>query len=227
MALRVARPSTTLFAGRGVLLRALARILDGEGPAEQFLRALLDDAGLVKVPDGREPFVAFVREQVLPRLMPLVRIDRVHELVRRTIGDEDGVHAAPLDSYTAPPGTFSVDKSVRPRVVVVEPDPMRRVGLARSLVRAGFDVEVFARADDALATEPFHALALALDDAGERVVQALAARRTRAGLVVYEDPARKDALRRAIDTWPSDRVAIVARDASASAFCARVRIVVT
>jgi hypothetical protein len=104
---------------------------------------------------------------------------------------------------------------------------MRRLSLARALVRDRFDVEAFARAQDVLRADPFHALVLVLDKEGETVVRALAERKIRAGLVLLDDELTdRDAHRRAIDAWTNDRVAIVARDAQPNALCARVRIVV-
>jgi hypothetical protein len=232
VAIPAARPSTPhLLFGPTLLVRSLARALGGEKPAERFLRDVLDETGLVRVPDGREAFVEFVRDQLLPRLMPYVRLGDLHELVRRTIGEEEGVQPPPLsEGRTLGAGSLgasSVPAKERPRVAVVVPDAMRRLSLARALVRDRFDVEAFSRPKDVLAADPFHALVLVLDEEGEGVVRALAERKIRAGLVLLDDESTdRDAHRRAIDAWTNDRVAIVARDAQPSALCARVRIVV-
>lgn len=208
--------------GKGNLLKALAHTLGTEEQAREFLRGVLWDAGMDVVPEGRVPFEQFVRDEVLPRLMPIARLDRLHDLVRRTIGDEGSIHPAPLKAYGAVPG----DKAQgRPRVVIVEPDAFRRVGISRELVRVGFDVEVVASADEALGVDAFHAIVMMLDEPGEKVAQLLASRGTRAGLVIYDDPKRRDAAKTIIDQWPSDRVSIVARDAAPSVLCSRVRIV--
>jgi hypothetical protein len=229
VALQAVRPSSpNLLFGPTLLVRSLARALGGEKPAERFLRDVLDETGLVRVPDGREAYVEFVREQLLPRLMPFVRLGDLHELVRRTIGEEEGVQPPPLSDDGRTLGTSSSPVKERPRVAVVVPDAMRRLSLARALVRDRFDVEAFSRPKDVLEAEPFHALVLVLDEEGESVVRALAERKIRAGLVLLDDDrtSDRDAHRRAIDAWANDRVAIVAKDAQPNALCARVRIVV-
>jgi hypothetical protein len=223
-ALQAVRPSGTLHIGRATLLRALARVLGGDQAAETFLRDALEDAGLAKVPEGPEPFVQFVREEILPRLMPLVRLEKLHDLVRRTIGDEDSLHPPPLKPLGSAPGVKQ-RRSVRARVVVVEPDAMRRVELARALVRAGFDVEVVTTAHEVLRVDAFHAVVVGLDPEGMRVIEELVGRRTRAGLVTYDEAGSRERLRDVIDRWPTDRVAIVARDSTPALLCSRVRIV--
>ena len=227
MALNAVRPSSaSLLFGPTLLVRSLARALGGEKPAERFLRDVLEEIGLARVPDGREPFVEFVRDQLLPRLMPFVRLSELHELVRRTIGEEEGVQPPTL-RRGADGGTSSSPAKERPRVAVVVPDAMRRLSLARALVRDRFDVEAFSRSTDVLAADPFHALVLVLDEEAEGVVRTLAQRKVRAGLVLLDDEATdREAHRRAIDAWTNDRVAIVAKDAQPNALCARVRIVV-
>ena len=199
-------------------------MLGGEQAAETFLRDALEDSGLVKVPEGPEPFVQFVREEILPRLMPLVRLDKLHDLVRRTIGEEGSIHPPPLKRPGSTPGEIK-GRGVRPRVVVVEPDAMRRVELARALVRDGFDVEVVSTAAEVLRVEAFHAVVVGLDAEGTKVVDQLVARHTRAGLVTYDDAGAREQLRGIIDRWPTDRVGIVARDAPPALLCSRVRIV--
>ncbi len=211
-----------VLTGGATLLKALEHALGGENEARQFLRTVLWDAGMDAVPEARVPFEGFVRDEILPRLVPMVRLDRLHDLVRRTIGDEGSLHAAPLKSYGAIPGERPRG---RPRVVIVEPDAFRRVGISRELVRAGFDVEVVASAEEVLRVEAFHAVVMLLDEAAERVAKSLAGRGTRAGLVIYDDPLRRESARSIIDSWPSDRVSIVARDAPPSVLSSRVRIV--
>lgn len=225
VALQAVRPSApSLLFGPVVLVRALGRALGGEKPAERFLRDVLEETGLARVPDGQEAFVEFVRDQVLPRLMPFVRLGDLHDLVRRTIGEEEGVQPEPLHAASR---FGSSPAKERPRVAVVVGDPMRRLSIARALVRDRFDVEAFSRAKDVLSAEPFHALVLALDDEAEKVVASLAEKRLRAGLVLLDDATTdRDAHRRAIDVWSNDRVAIVAKDAQPRDVCARVRIVV-
>jgi hypothetical protein len=208
--------------GRDGLLRSLSKVLGGDTSAEMFLRDVLDEAGLSTVPQGQEPFAMFVREELLPRLMPLIRLERVHDFVRRTIGDEASLHPAPLKSHGSTPGE---QRKGRARVVVVEPDAMRRVSASRALVRE-FDVEVVATAEEVLRVDAFHAIVLGLNASGAKVVEELARNKTRAGLVVYDEPATRLALRRAIDVWPNDRVSTLSRDASSAVLCARVRIVV-
>jgi hypothetical protein len=207
--------------GRGTLLKALEHALGTEAEAREFLRVVLWDAGMDVVPEGRLPFEAFVREEILPRLMPMVRLDRLHDLVRRTIGDEGSLHPAPLKPHGSAPGQRPHGRA---RVVIVEPDAFRRVGISRELVRE-FDVEVVTSAEDVLRVEAFHAVVMVLDGPGEKVARALADRKTRAGLVVYDDPKRRDIVKEIIDAWPSDRVSIVARDAAPSVLSSRVRIV--
>jgi hypothetical protein len=214
------RPAPVL-PGRGTLLKALEHALGSEGEAREFLRLVLWDAGMDAVPEGRLPFEAFVREEVLPRLMPMVRLDRLHDLVRRTIGEEGSMHPAPLKPYGATPGQ---KPQGRPRVVIVEPDAFRRVGISRELVRE-FDVEVVTSAEDVLRVDAFHAVVMVLDAAGEKVARTLADRKTRAGLVLYDDPKQREAVKSIIDAWPSDRVSIVARDAAPAVLSSRVRIV--
>ncbi len=222
-AVRPVRPSlTALRAGKTILRRALAKTLGDAEAAEEFLREVLEEVELAEVPEGREPFVAFVREELLPRLMPLVRLHELHDLVRRTIGDEESLHPPPLKPLGSAPGTRRTE---RPRVVIVEPDAMRRIATARRLLREGFDVEAVPRAEDVLSLEPFHALVMPLDAEGERVVEALAKRGIRAGLVAMETENGRDALRRTIDRWPTDRVAVVPRSAAPDSLGSRVRIV--
>lgn len=214
------------FLGRVALSRALERHLGSPAQVERFLAEALEDAELESLPEGREAFEAFVREMVLPNLMPLVRLDELHDLVRRVIGGEEDVHPAPIRRIASPVAP-AVRVDTRPRVVVVEPDARRRIETARGLVRDGFDVEVVPAAADVLKLDPFHALVMALDADGERVAEALAEQGTRAGLVTYDDPAAREATRRVIDRWPSDRVSLVSRVGPASALCARVRIVLS
>lgn len=214
------RPAAVL-PGKGTLLKALEHALGSEGEAKEFLRMVLWDAGMDGVPEGRLPFEAFVREEVLPRLMPIARLDRLHDLVRRTIGEEGSLHPAPLKPHGAAPGQ---KLQGRARVVIVEPDAFRRVGISRELVRE-FDVEVVSAADEVLGVDAFHAVVMMLDASGEKVARALADRKTRAGLVVYDDPKNRDVVKSIIDVWPSDRVSIVARDASPAVLSSRVRIV--
>ena len=219
------RPPPVLT-GKGPLLKALSRALDGDGPALEFLRMVLWDAGMEAVPDAREAYQAFVREEVLPRLVPMVRLERLHDLVRRTIGEEGSIHPPPLKTHGAAPGA-AISPARRARVVIVEADAFRRIAVSRELVRAGFDVEVVATPIEVLRLDAFHALVLALDGDGEGVVRKLAETRTRAGLVTYDAPTARDSIKRTIDLWPSDRVAVVARDAPPATLCARVKIVVS
>ena len=223
LAMPAVAPAPPPFVGKKALVRSLEKHLEPEDVA-RFLSLALEEAGLDDVPAGRDEFEAFVREAVLPSLLPLLRLEQVHDLVRRTLGGEDGLHPAPIgrlgDAGVLAPGTTD-----RPRVVVVEPSSTRRLDLARALVRDGFDVEVVSTAPEVLEVEPYHALVMALDEAGERVAAQLAAAATRAGLVTYDEPNAKGAIRRVIASWPSDRVSIVARTARSSVLGARVRIV--
>jgi hypothetical protein len=50
-------------------------------------------------------------------------------------------------------------------------------------------------------------------------------RRSRAGLVTYDEAGSRERLRDVIDRWPTDRVGIVGRDATPALLCSRVRIV--
>jgi hypothetical protein len=221
------RGPVPLVTGRAPLLRALAHAFGSEREATSFLRDVLWDAGMDAVPEGRELYQAFVREEVLPRLMPLVRLDRLHDLVRRTIGEEGSLHPPPLKPYGGTPGTAAQPAVTRrARVVVVEPDSLRRIAVSRELVRAGFDVEALAAADEVLRVAAFHAVVMGVDLEGERVLAQLAAQGTRAGLVVFDDAAARAALKRTIDGWPHERLAIVGREASAATIAARVRVVV-
>jgi len=224
--MRAVRPAPVLT-GKGPLLKALSHALDGERAAIEFLRMVLWDAGMEAVPDTREPYQAFVRDEVLPRLMPLVRLDKMHDLVRRTIGEEGSIHPPPLKSHGAVPGERAAPAR-RARVVIVEPDAFRRIAISRELVRAGFDVEVVASANEVLRLEAFHVVVLPLDGEGEAVARKLAESGTRAGLVTYDppNPEARAAIKRTIDAWPTDRVSIVARDAAPATLCARVKIVV-
>jgi len=210
--------------GKGTLLRALTHAIGNEREAGEFLRAVLWDAAMDAVPENAPGFEAFVREEVLPRLMPIVRLDRLHDLVRRTIGEEGSLYPPPLKAYGAAPGA-QAPPARRPRVVIVEPDAFRRISTSRELVRAGFDVEVVATAEEVLRVEAFHAVVLALDDSGLSTVAELAKRGTRAGLVIYDDPTRRAAVKGVIDRWPNDRVSVLARDATPSVLTSRVRIV--
>jgi hypothetical protein len=219
-------PESLPFLGRITLARALERHLGSPSKVDRFLAEALEDAGLEALPEGREAFEAFVRDTVLSNLMPLVRLDELHDFVRRVIGGEEDVHPAPIRRI-ASPVTPAVRPATRPRVVVVEPDPRRRIEIARGLVRDGFDVEVVPAAADTLKLDPFHAIVMALDAEGERVAGALAQQGTRAGLVTYDDPEAREATRRVIDRWPSDRVSLASRTGPASALCARVRIVLS
>lgn len=218
-------PEPPVLTGKGPLLKALSRALDGERAAAEFLRMVLWDAGMEAVPEVREPYQAFVRDEVLPRLMPMVRLEKLHDLVRRTIGEEGSLHPPPLRPHGAAPGAKTVPAR-RARVVLVEADAFRRIAISRELVRAGFDVEVVSTPAEVLGVDAFHVLVLRLDDDGEAVARKLAEGGTRAGLVTYDEPAAKGVLKRTIDTWPSDRVAIVPRDAPPATLCARVKIVV-
>jgi hypothetical protein len=215
----------TVLTGRGVLVRALARALGGDVAAEEWLRFALEDAGMDVVPEGRDAFEAFVREEILPRLMPDVRLDALHDLVRRTIGEEGSLHPPPLKPHGAAPGIQVRLPTQRPRVVLVEEDSFRRISFSRELVRGGFDVEVVARAEEVPALDAFHALVLSLDPSGEKLARTLAEKRTRAGIVAWDQPEHRDAHRRMIDLWPTDRFALVARDAPPAMLAARIRMV--
>jgi hypothetical protein len=212
--------------GQAGLLRALLRQLGNEASAKMFLREVLGDSGYDAVPEARDAYQTFVREEVLPRLLPLVRLEQMHDLVRRTIGEEGSLHPFPLKPHGSVP-TPAAGPKTRPRVVVVERDAYKRIQISKALVGAGFDVEVVPATRDVHKLEAFHALVMPLDADGERVVQQLVSAKTRAGLVLYDDPVARAAIKRTIDGWPSDRVALVARDAPPAALCARVRIVVT
>jgi len=218
------RPARAVLPGKRTLLRALTHALGGDREAKEFLREVLWDAGMDSVPENAIGFETFVREEILPRLMPMVRLDRLHDLVRRTIGEEGSLYPPPLKAHGATPGQ-SPRPAVRPRVVVVESDAFRRIAGSRELVRGGFDVEVVGSAEEVLRVDAFHAVVMHLDDAGLSVARELARRGTRAGLVVYDDPARRDAVKAIIDSWPNDRVSVVARDAPPSVLTSRVRIV--
>lgn len=222
--MRAVRP-TPVVTGKAALLRALKHALDGEKEANEFLRMVLWDAHMQAVPEGRDAYEAFVREEVLPRLVPMVRLDKLHDLVRRTIGEEGSLHPPPLKVHGAVPGEQPA-ASRRARVVLVDADAFRRMGVSRELVRAGFDVEVVATPAEVLNVEAFHAVILPLDEEGERVARALASAGTRAGLVTYDDASHRAAVKRVIDAWPSDKVAIVGRDATPAALCSRVKIVI-
>jgi hypothetical protein len=211
--------------GRGNLLRALGKVLGETVAAEEWLRLALEDAGMDVVPEGRDAFDAFVREEILPRLMPDVRLDQLHDLVRRTIGEEGSLHPPPLKPLGAAPGIALQPPRQRPRVVIVEPDSFRRVAFSRELVRGGFDVEVASQAEEVLSLDAFHVLVMSLDKAGEKMATTLAEKRTRAGLVAWDQPEHRDAHRRIIDLWPSDRFALVARDAAPAMLAARIRLV--
>jgi hypothetical protein len=214
-----------VLTGRGILVRALGRVLGGDLAAEEWLRLALEDAGMDVVPEGRDAFETFVREEILPRLMPDVRLDQLHDLVRRTIGEEGSLHPPPLRPLGAAPGIHVRPATQRPRIVLVEPDSFRRISFSRELVRGGFDVEVVAHADEVPSLDAFHALVLSLDPSGERMARSLADKRTRAGLVAWDEPEHRDAHRRMIDLWPSDRFALIGRDAPPSMLAARIRMV--
>lgn len=220
------QPVRAVLPGRGTLLRALAHTLGNDHDASEFLRAVLWDAAMDAVPETRLGFEAFVRDEVLPRLMPIARLDRLHDLVRRTIGEEGSLHPPPLKAHGATPGARPA-MARRPRVVIVEADAFRRISSSRELVRGGFDVEVVATAAEVLRVEAFHAVVMTLDDGGSSVASELAKRGTRAGLVIYDDPERRSAMKTVIDGWPNDRVSVVARDAPPSVLTSRVRIVTT
>lgn len=221
--MRAVRPPPVLT-GKGPLLKALSRALDGDAAATEFLRMVLWDAGMEAVPDAREAYQAFVREEVLPRLMPIVRLDKLHDLVRRTIGEEGSLHPPPLKTHGATPGEKTIPAR-RARVVFVEPDAFRRIAVSRELVRAGFDVEVVATPIEVLNVDAFHAVVLSVEGDGAAVIKKLAEQQTRAGLVTYESAAARESIKRIIELWPSDRVAVVARDAPPATLCARVKIV--
>ena len=215
----------TLLVSRSILVRALGRVLGGDVAAEEWLRLALDDAGMDSVPEGRDAFEAFVREEMLPRLMPDVRLDQLHDLVRRTIGEEGSIHPPPLKPHGAAPGIPLRPSTQRPRVILVEPDSFRRVSFSRELVRGGFDVEVVGSSEEVLSLDAFHVLVLSLDAAGEKVARVLAEKRTRSGLVAWDQLEHRDAHRRLIDLWPSDRFALIPRDAPPAMLAARIRMV--
>ncbi len=229
IAMRAVVAPAVPFLGKAALSRALERHLGSPSAVETFLAEALEDAALDELPEGREAFEAFVRDTVLSKLLPLLRLQEVHEFVRRTIGGEENLHPAPIRRLGSlgSPITPAARPDERPRVVVVEPDPLRRIEIARALVRDGFDVEVVARPAEVLHVEPFHALVMALDVEGQRVAAALAEQGTRAGLVSYDDASSRESVRRTIHDWPSDRVSLVPRGAPTSVLCARVRIVLT
>lgn len=224
LSLRAVSPKPVLT-GKGPLLKALAHALDGDKAATEFLRMVLWDAGMEAVPDAREPYQAFVRDEVLPRLMPLVRLEKLHDLVRRTIGEEGSMHPPPLRPHGAAPQPHK-SATRRARVVIVESDAFRRIAISRELVRGGFDVEVVASPSEVLRVDAFHVVVLPLEGDGEMVARKLAEGGTRAGLVTYDRPDARSVLRKTIDAWPSDRVAVVPRDAPPATLCARVKIVV-
>jgi hypothetical protein len=224
------QPAVAFLPGKGTLSRALARAFGDEATAEAFLEGVLGDAGMDLVPEGRVAFEAFVREEVLPRLVPLVRLEQLHDLVRRTIGEEGSVHPPPVRSYGAlgayAPPAGSARAARRARVVLVESDSFRRIAISRELVRAGFDVEAIPSAEAVLAVDAFHVLILALDAAGEALVRELSRRGTRAGLVILDDPSKRAIVRELLATLNHDRVALVAPDATPATLAARVRVVV-
>jgi hypothetical protein len=224
--MRAVVPAPVPFLGKASLSRALERHLGSPEAVETFLAEALEDAALDELPAGREAFEAFVRDTVLSKLLPLLRLQDVHDFVRRTIGGEENLHPPPIRRLGSPL-TPAARLDERPRVVVVEPNALRRIEIARGLVRDGFDVEVVATSAEVLRVEPFHALVMALDAEGERVAKVLAEQRTRAGLVSYDDADAREVTRRTIHDWPSDRVSLVPRGAPASVLCARVRIVLT
>lgn len=215
-----------LVLGKPALLRALAHVMHDETRAQRFLQDVLWDAGFDDVPDGRAAFEVFVREEVLPRLLPLARLEEVHDLVRRTIGEEGSLHPPPLRAHGAPPAGRATTPVRRPRVVVVEPEDGRRLGIARELVRGGMDVEALTRPGDVLSVDAFHAVVMRLGQDARQVIETLAGQRTRAGLVTYDDATQRDLLKRTIERWPNDRVAVVPLDAAAPIVASRVRIVV-
>ena len=221
-------PQISPYSGSAGLLRALTRQLGSEGSANLFVREVLSDSGYDAVPEGPELFEVFVREEILPRILPLIRLEQMHDLVRRTIGLEGSLQPMPLKPLGSPPAAAGpVVGGPRPRVVVVEPDGSRRIQISKALVRGGFDVEVVGSAQEVLALEAFHVLVMALDAEGAPVIEKLIKLKTRAGLVTYDEPNSRAAVRDAIDRWPSDRVSLVARDVQPSTLCARVRIVVS
>lgn len=220
----VAAPVVVL--GKPALLRALAHVMRDETKAQKFLQDVLWDAGFDDVPDGPEAFEVFVREEVLPRLLPLARLDEVHDLVRRTIGEEGSLHPPPLRAHGAPPAGRATTPVRRPRVVVVEADDGRRLGIARELVRGGMDVEVLTEPGQVLSVDAFHAIVMRLGRDADHVIQTLAGQRTRAGLVTYDDPAQRPLLKSTIERWPNDRVAVLPFEAAAPLVASRVRIVV-
>ncbi|GAC1573701.1 MAG: hypothetical protein NVS3B20_24480 [Polyangiales bacterium] len=159
--------------------------------------------------------------------MPLLRLDQLHDLVRRTIGAEGSMHPSPLHGYGATPN-HNVAPIRRPRVVVVEPEAHRRIDISRALIQSGFDVEVVATPAAVKGIEAFHAIVMSLDSAESAViVETLIQQKTRAGLITYDEPSARQVIKQTIDRWPNDRISLVARDVPAATLSARVKVVLT
>ncbi len=212
--------------GKAALQRALEQVMGSESKAAKFLQDVLWDAAYDEVPDGPEAFESFVREEVLPSLLPFARLEEVHDLVRRTIGEEGNLHAPPLHGHNRAPDANATTPVRRPRVVVVEKENARRLAIARELVRGGMDVEALGAPDEVLSVDAFHAVVMRLSSESMAVIDALVGQGTRAGLVVYDEPEQRERLRKTIERWPNDRVAVVPTDAVGSLIASRVRIVV-
>jgi len=205
---------------RRTLLDALAPRFGTEG-AREFLRAVLADSGRSDVPDDSGRFDAFLREELVPRLVPLCRFDDVERFTRHVM--RRGMSIA-RNKVPTPRVRESVAASRR-RVVVLDPDGERRRALCRILVRDGFDVETASSAAGVLSLQPFDVLVLRPGEGSESMLAALARGGARSGVVVFDEPSARSMIRRMIKMWPNDGFTVASLDATSTAIAARVRIV--
>lgn len=204
---------------RRVLLAALVPRLGSSG-AHRFLEELLEDSSRPEVPLDSTQFDSFVRDEVVPRLMPLCRVNEIEELTQQTLHREAPESAPSSRRRRTQPATRA-----RKRVVVLDHDGARARELCRVLVRDGYDVEVISSCEAVPPAGCFDVLVMRNEPGVELLLAELSRGNDELGVVAYDDPDGRTLIRHAIGIWPNDRFTLAANDAAPSLVAARVRIV--
>ncbi len=221
-----ARPPSSRSAAeiRHLRLRlALAKLL-GPDRVGDFLEMLLRLAGRDSLPTEPSEFHRFVDVDVVSLLLREVRLDAIAEALEPVLRTTSSI--APVPASKHPRRMPFSSSTSRALVLVVWEDGDRRRAICAALVRDGFDVETTEDPDEvARLAAGARAVVMRLDEAGLRAAQRLADAGTQAGLVTFDVPEHREAVRSMVACWPSDRVAIAGSEADPPSVTARVRIV--